>query len=75
MPKAPTFDSPPEPRISPGDASKEVTAQSVAAAQSKRFWIFVREMGQGWKEGVRAAALRRNLAPEGVDVTGPDKPT
>ncbi|KAK1601853.1 hypothetical protein QYE76_017905 [Lolium multiflorum] len=73
-PKAPTFDSLSEPRISPGDASKEVMAQSVDAAQSKILWTFVREMGQGRKEGVTVAPSRRNPTPKGVDVAGPDQP-
>jgi hypothetical protein len=50
-PKAPTFDSPPEPHISPGDASKEVTAQHVDVAQSRDFGLSSGRWVGGGKRG------------------------
>jgi hypothetical protein len=55
-PKAPTFDSPPEPHISPGDASKEVTAQHVDVAQSRDFGLSSGRWVGGGKRGRSVAS-------------------
>lgn len=55
-PKASTFDSPPEPHISPGDASKEVTAQHVDVAQSRDFGLSSGRWVGGGKRGRNVAS-------------------